>query len=89
MKIFEIFFDVLMDTSMIVNDIKKNLDFFYFLAKFFSWSANAHYDKKYFCCKIFCLQKRSDVADLRYVDVGIKKLFFSSTIVCLLLKTNF
>ena len=53
MKNFETFFDVHMDTSVIVNDIKKNFKIFYFLAKFFSWIANAHYDEKKFCCKSF------------------------------------
>ena len=48
MKNFEIFFDVHMDTSVIVNDIKKIFKFFYFLAKFLSWSVNATYNKKNF-----------------------------------------
>ena len=65
MKNFKTFFDVHMDTSVIVNSIKKNFKFFYFLAKFFSWSANAHFDEKKFWCKIFCLQNKSDFTDLR------------------------
>ena len=89
MKNFNNFFDVHMDISVIVNDIKKNFKFSYFMAKFFSWSANTHYDEKNFCYKIFCWQNKSDVTDLRYVSVAIKKLVFSSTIVYLLLKTNF
>ena len=40
MKNFEIFFDVYMDTSVIVNNIKKNFKIFHFLAKFFPWSAH-------------------------------------------------
>ena len=35
MKKFEIFFDVHMDTSVIVNNIKKIFKIFNFLAKFF------------------------------------------------------
>ena len=89
MKNFKTVFDVHMDISVIVNDIKKNLKCLYFLAKFFSWSANAHYHEKNFWCKIFCLQNKSDITDLRYVSVVIKKLVFSSTSVCLLVKTNF
>ena len=34
MKNFEIFFDVHMDTSVIVNNIKKNFKIIHFLAKF-------------------------------------------------------
>ena len=89
MKNFKIFFDVHMDINVIVNDFKKHFKFSYFMAKFFSWIANTHYDEKNFCCKIFCWQNKSDVTDLRYVSVAIKKLVFSSTIVYLLLKTNF
>ena len=55
---FEIFFDVHMDTSVIVNNIKKNFKFFHFTTKFFSWSANVQSDEKNFCCKIFSLLKK-------------------------------
>ena len=58
MKNFEIFFDVYMDTSVIVNNIKKNLNFFHFMTKFFSWNANVQSDEKNFCCKIFSLLKK-------------------------------
>ena len=58
MKNFEIFFDVHMDTSVIVNNIKKNFKFFHFTTKFFSWSANVQSDEKNFCCKIFSLLKK-------------------------------
>ena len=57
MKNFEIFFDVHMDTSVIDNNIKKNFEFFYFLAKFLYSNANAGCDKNHFRCKIFCLHQ--------------------------------
>ena len=38
-KNFEIFLDVHMDTSVIVNNFKKNFKMFNFLAKFLSWIA--------------------------------------------------
>ena len=53
MKNFEIFFDVYMDTSVIVNNIKKNVKMFHFLAKFFPWSADAQPHEKYFFTKKF------------------------------------
>ena len=37
MKNFEIFFDVHMDTSVIVDNIKKNFKIFHFLAKFLNY----------------------------------------------------
>ena len=37
MKNFEIFFDVYMDTSVIVNNIKKSFKIFHFLAKFLNY----------------------------------------------------
>ena len=37
MKNFEIFFDVHMDTSVIVDNIKKNFKIFHFLAKFLNF----------------------------------------------------
>ena len=48
MKNFEIFFDVHMDTSVIVDNIKKNFKIFHFLAKFFPWSAHGQLLKKNF-----------------------------------------
>ena len=56
MKNFEKFFDVHMDTRTIVNNVKKNFKIFHFLAKFMSWSANAHYDEKNFWSKILCFE---------------------------------
>ena len=56
MKNFKKIFDVHMDTSVIVNDIKKDFKYHYFLAKFLLWRANPHYDEKNFCCKIFCFE---------------------------------
>ena len=53
MKNFEIFFDEHMDTSVIVNNIKKNFKIFDFLAKFFPWSAHAQSPKKKFFAKKF------------------------------------
>ena len=41
MKNFEIFCDVYMNKSVIDNILKKNFEIFYFLAKFFPWSAHA------------------------------------------------
>ena len=89
MKNFKNFFHVRVDTSVIVNNIKKDFKNFYFLAKFLSWSADAHYDEKNFYCKIFCLQRKIDGAPLRCVGVCVQKLVFTNSIVCLLLKTNF
>ena len=37
MKNFEKFFDVHMDTSAIVNNVKKNFKIFHFLAKFLNY----------------------------------------------------
>ena len=48
MKNFEKFFDVYMDTSVIVNNIKKNFKIFHFLAKFFPWNAHAQPAKIFF-----------------------------------------
>ena len=53
MKNFEIFFDVHMDTSVVVNNIKKNFKIFHFLAKFFPWNAHAQPPKKFFFAKNF------------------------------------
>ena len=89
MKNFEIFFHVRMDTSVIVNNIKKDFKKFSFLAKFLSWSADAHCDEKNFHCKILCLQRKLDDAKLEYVSVGIQKLVFSSKHTIELVKTNF
>ena len=58
MKNFEKFFDVHIDTNVIVNNIKKNFKFFHFMAKFFSWSATVQGDEKNFYCKIFGLLKK-------------------------------
>ena len=51
MKNFEIFFDVHMDTNVVVNNIKKNFKIFHFLAKFFPWSAHTQSLKKNFFSK--------------------------------------
>ena len=53
MKNFEIFFDVYMNKSVIVNNVKKNFKIFHFLAKFFPWSAHARSLRKIFCAKKF------------------------------------
>ena len=53
MKNFEIFFDVHMDTSVIVDNIKKNFKIFHFLVKFFPWSTHAQPLKKFFSTKKF------------------------------------
>ena len=89
MKNFKIFFHVRVNTSVIVNNIKKNFKNFYFLAKFLSWSADAQCDEKNFYCKIFCLQRKLDDAKLEYVSVGVQKLIFSSKHTIELVKTNF
>ena len=51
MKKFEIFFDVHIGTSVIVNNVKKKFEFFHLMTKFFSWSANVQSDKKNFVAK--------------------------------------
>ena len=56
-KNFIIFFYVHMDTCVIDNNIKKNFEIFYFLAKFLYSNANAGCDKNHFRCKIFCLHQ--------------------------------
>ena len=89
MNNFEIFFDVHMDTSVIVNNIKKNFKIFHFLAKFLSWNADAHSDEINFYCKIVCLQRILDDAKLEYISVGVQKLVFSSKHTIELVKTNF
>ena len=53
MKNFEIFFGVHMDTSVIVNNIKKNFKIFHYLAKFFPWSSQGQPPKKIFFTKKF------------------------------------
>ena len=53
MKNFEKFFDVHMDTNVIVDNIKKNFKIFNFLAKFFPWSAHAQSPKEIFFSKKF------------------------------------
>ena len=65
MKNFKIFFDEHMDTSVIVNDIKKDLEIFHFSAKFLCWIAKIQCDKKYFCCKILDFPKKWDSENLR------------------------
>ena len=89
MKNFKIFFHVRVDTSLIVNNIKKNFKMFYFLAKFLSWSADAHCEEKNFYCKILCLQRKLYDAKLEYVSVGVQKLVFRSKHTIELVKTNF
>ena len=53
MKNFKIFFDEHMDTSMIVNNIKKNFKIPDFLAKFFPWSVHGQPNEKFFFAKNF------------------------------------
>ena len=89
MKNFKKFFHVRVDTSVIVNNIKKNFKSIYFLAKFLSWSADVHCDEKNFYCKIFCLHRKLDDAKLEYVSVRVQKLVFSSKHTIELVKTNF
>ena len=89
MKNFKNFFHVRVDTSVIVNYIKKNFKNIYFLAKFFSWSTDAHCDEKYLYWKIFWLQRKIDDAKLEYVSVRVQKLVFSSKLTIELVKTNF
>ena len=89
MKNFKKFYHVRVGTSVIVNNIKKDFKKFYFLAKFLSWSTDAHCDEKNFHCKIFCLQRKLDDAKLEYVSVGVQKLIFSSKHTIELVKTNF
>ena len=72
-----------------VNNVKKYFKIFQFLAKFLSRNANAHTDEKNFCCKIFCLLKKLDGANMTYDNVCVQKLIFSSKLKILLLKTNF
>ena len=52
-KNFEIFFDVHMDTSVIVDNLKKKFKIFYFLAKFFPWGAHGQLLTKHFFAKKF------------------------------------
>ena len=53
MKNFKNFFDVHMDASVIVNNIKKKFKIFNFLAKIFPWSAHAQSLKNFFFAKKF------------------------------------
>ena len=74
MKNFEIFFDVYMDTSVIVNNIKKNFKIFHFLAKFFPWSAHAQSLKKVFTPKSLFLSIFLFKMFKFFVNFGIKNL---------------
>ena len=67
-----------MDTNVMVNNVKKYFKIFQFLAKFLSRNANAHTDEKNFCCKIFCLLKKLDGANMTYDNVCVQKLIFRS-----------
>ena len=49
-------FCVVIVKSMVIKNIKKNFQNFYFLDHFLTVCANAHCDGKNFCCKIFHLQ---------------------------------
>ena len=69
---------------------QKQFRFFWFFDQIFFMECKRTLWRKIFLLQNFLFtKKKSDVADLRYVDVGIKNWFFSSTILCWLLKTNF
>ena len=85
MKNFENFFGVHMDTSAIVNNVKKNFKIFNFLAKFFSWLVTAPLSKhsllvcltnfspqRYIVCQTLCLAN-GDFQDSYQGDLGLVK----------------
>ena len=58
-----------MDTSVIVDNIKKIFEIFDFLAKFLCWIAKVQCDEKNFCCKILGSPKKWDGENKTYVSV--------------------
>ena len=65
---------------MVMKSIKKNFQNFHFSDHFLTVCANAQFNAKNFCFKIFCLQKKSIIANLKGIDMCVKKLVFSSKI---------
>ena len=59
---------------------QKKFQNFHFSDHFLTVCANAQFNAKNFCCKIFCLQKISIGANLKGIDMCVKKLVFSSKI---------
>ena len=53
---------------------------FCFSDHFLTVCANAQFNAKHFCCKIFCLRKKSICANLKGIDMCVEKLVFSSKI---------
>ena len=74
-----------MDTSVIVDIIKKNFEIFDFLARFLCWIAKEKCDEKIFCCKILGSLIKWDGENMKYVGDFTQKLVFAT----LLQKTNF
>ena len=75
MKNFKKFFHVQVDTSVIVNNIKKYFKNFYFLAKFLSWGADAHCDEKNFIAKFFVYKENQMMQSWNMSVWGFKSQF--------------
>ena len=73
-------FGVVIVKNMAIQNIKKIFQNFHFSDHFLTVCANAQFNAKNFCCKIFCLQKKSIGANLKGIDMCVKKLVFSSKI---------
>ena len=73
-------FGVVIVRNMAIQNIKEFFQNFHFSDHFLTVCANAQFNAKNFCCKIFCLQKKSIGANLKGNDMCVKKLVFSSKI---------
>ena len=73
-------FGVVIVRNMAIQNIKKNFQNFHFSDHFLTVCTNAQFNAKNFCCKIFCLQKNSIGANLKGIDMCVKKLVLSSKI---------
>ena len=57
---------------------QKNFLNFCFSDHFLTVWANAQLADRNFCCKIFCLQKKSTGANLKHIHMCVQKVVFSS-----------
>ena len=73
-------FGVVIVRNMAILNIKEFFQNFHFSDHFLTVCANAQFNAKNFCCKIFCLQKKLIGVNLKGIDMCVKKLVFSSKI---------
>ena len=79
-KIFSLIltkFGVVIVKNMVIQNIKKIFENFHFSDHFLTVCANAQFNAKNFFCKIFCLQKKLIGANLKGIDMCVRKLVFS------------